>query len=143
MTLDIERTAEAEIAWWDKYNRRNWKELEEAVRELRKEQFGVEISDESASYFVKATEAYIGYKQSLSDDDEDEAQRYLVLAIGHMKKHYTSIESKLEIKNKNFLEELRKLGNEDILEKFRELGTRTNKNVNYLEELKGIGERGP
>ncbi len=96
MKLNIEGLADAEIAWWDCYHRRDWSGVERAVKDLRREQFGIEISVESAQHFVRAADAYISYKKSLSDNDEFSAQEFLKIARTHMEEHYKDIEDKLK-----------------------------------------------
>jgi hypothetical protein len=95
-TLDTDLLAELEVAWWESYHTRNFTKLQEDVKKLRKAQYGVEISSESAANFVNAAEAYIDYKKALAQADDDEAERCLDECRQLMKKHYTGLSEKLK-----------------------------------------------
>ncbi len=96
--LDPEALAAAEVAWFDKYNRRDWGGLAEAIRVLRREQFGVEISDAAVEAMVDVGRLYIIYKERLADGDEIGARARLSDVERLMAMHYQGINDALSAK---------------------------------------------
>jgi hypothetical protein len=96
LLLDARQIAEAEVKWFAAYHERDWKSLESAVKELRKVQFGVNISDDSAANFCHAGEMYIAYNKALADGDKKLAEVCLKRASDFMQFHYQDIVERLE-----------------------------------------------
>ena len=99
--IDAEKLAELEIMWWEAYHMRQWPNLEEAVKKLRKEQYDVEIDNETAHLFTLAALSYISYKKAHSEYNDKSASYELNEARRYIQQHYENIQKLVDENESN------------------------------------------